>query len=189
MSILPYDEKWVGPRLDVSSMRWPDMSGLFRFMETVFIHLINVLLAGINCHRPSQDSPGLLHTNKLLMTMKIGKTTKSGRRWNFYIQRFNVCKVSFRPSKVDGTSSSRLPIKLIISLLVYVQKCHYYFNYCCLDWQTMIRKWTCIFCGMMKSASHLDWMCLLCDDLICLGCFRSQKLFLQSCNKCPSCIH
>ena len=53
----------------------------------------------------------------------------------------------------------------------------------------MIKKWTCIFCHEVKSASRLDWMCLPCDHLLCLGCFRSRKTFLQSCVKCPSCGH
>jgi len=58
-----------------------------------------------------------------------------------------------------------------------------------MDQQTIIRKWTCLFCRTMKSGSGLDWMCLSCDDLICLGCFGSWKPFLQSSNKCPSSGH
>ena len=56
-----------------------------------------------------------------------------------------------------------------------------------MDRQAMIKKWTCIFCNTTKSASRLDWMCLPCDHLICLSCFRSRKPLLQSTNKCPSC--
>ena len=67
-----------------------------------------------------------------------------------------------------------------------MQKCDYYFNYC--------------YCSRygsanndkkvgMKSGWCLDWMCLPCDHLICLDCFRSRKPFLQSCYRCPSCGH
>ena len=58
-----------------------------------------------------------------------------------------------------------------------------------MDRISMIQKWKCIFCHEMKSASRLDWMRLPCDHLICLGCFWSQKPFLQSCHKCPFCGH
>ena len=85
---------------------------------------------------------------------------KSGRQLIFYIQRFNVCKVSFRLSKLDRTSSSRVAIKLIISFLVCVQKKSTIVITTAIaagmDQQTMTRKQTCIFCRLMWIAPRLD---------------------------------
>ena len=46
-----------------------------------------------------------------------------------------------------------------------------------MDRQSMIRKWTCIFCRIMKSGSRLDWMCFPCDDLICLEFSFKKSVF------------
>ena len=129
-----------------------------------------------------------LREEVLCYLLQIWKTMK------FCIQRFNVCKISFRLSKLDRTSSSWVAGKLIISFLVCVPKNTIIILTTAIaagmDRQAMIRKWTCIFCRVMKSGSCLGWMCLPCDDLIGLGCFCSRrKPFWQSSYGCPSCGH
>ena len=92
-----------------------------------------------------------LREEVLCYLLQIWKTMK------LYIQRFNVCKISFRLSKLDPTSSSWVAGKLIISFLVCVQKKTIIILTTAIaagmDRQTMIRKWTCIFCRVMKSGS------------------------------------